>query len=102
MITKYSGNEFKELIKEGVTLVDFFATWCGPCKMLAPEFEKLAENTENVNFITVDIDEHRELAINSGVQSVPTLVLFKDGVEVSRRTGFAPEAQLANWIKSAK
>ena len=99
MINKYSGENFKEMISEGVTLVDFFATWCGPCQMLMPEFEKLAANTEGVKFVTVDIDQYRDLAINSGVKSVPTLVLFKDGVELSRRSGFAPEAQLAKWIE---
>jgi len=100
MITKYSGNDFQELIKDGVTVVDFFATWCGPCKMLAPEFESLAKNTEGVNFVTVDIDQHRELTVSNGVNSVPTIVLFKDGKEISRRTGFAPEVQLSKWIES--
>ena len=89
MIKEYAGTDFQELVKDGVTLVDFFATWCGPCKRLAPEFEKLAKDTEGVSFITVDIDNHRELATNSKVTSVPTLVLFKDGKEISRRTGFA-------------
>lgn len=98
MIKEFKGNDFQELVEDGVTLVDFFASWCGPCKMLAPEFEKLAKSTENVNFVTVDIDNHRELATNSNVASVPTLILFKDGKEISRRSGFAPMPQLKKWL----
>lgn len=100
MLNKYSGSDFQELIKDGVTVVDFFATWCGPCKMLMPEFESLAKNTDGVNFVTVDIDQYRELTVSSGVNSVPTLVIFKDGKELARRTGFAQEQQLLKWIES--
>lgn len=98
MIKEFTGNDYQELVKDGVTLVDFFATWCGPCKMLAPEFEKLANSTENVNFVTVDIDNNRELATKKNVTSVPTLILYKDGKEIARKSGFAPMPQLKKWL----
>ena len=74
-----SMEQFNETIKSGVTLVDFYATWCGPCKMLAPELEKLAELRPDVTVIKVDVDEFGMLASEYNVRAVPTLVLFKDG-----------------------
>lgn len=98
MIKEYAGNDYNEIIKDGVVVVDFFATWCGPCKMLAPEFKDLADEMTDVTFVTVDIDNYRDLAVENKVVSVPTLVLYKDGEEVSRRSGFAPKAQLQKWV----
>ncbi|NLN50191.1 MAG: thioredoxin [Acholeplasmataceae bacterium] len=100
MLLNYEGQEFETLVKEGVTLVDFFATWCGPCKMLMPQLEELAKEKTDVKYVKVDIDQHRPLAANVyKITSVPTLILFKDGVEVSRTTGFAPKAKIAKWIE---
>lgn len=100
MLKNYEGQDFQELVNEGVTLIDFFATWCGPCKMIMPHLEELAGEKTDVNFYKVDVEPYRDLAINNGVKSVPTLVLFKDGQEIARRGGFAPKAEIEKWINS--
>lgn len=99
----YEGQDFKTLTAEGMTVVDFYATWCGPCKMLMPQLEDLSKERADVSFVKVDIDQHRALAKDVfSIASVPTLILFKDGVEVSRRSGFAPKADVSKWIDQYK
>ena len=88
---------FNELIKEKV-VVDFYATWCGPCKMLGPVFEEVA-NSSDIKFVKVDIDDHEDLCRKYGVMSVPTLILFEDGKEVKRNIGFIPKEKLEEFIK---
>ncbi|MDE6283469.1 MAG: thioredoxin [Muribaculaceae bacterium] len=82
-------NDFQEMINSSKpTLVDFFATWCGPCKMQAPILEKVKEKVgDAANIVKVDIDKNNELAAKYNVQSVPTLILFKDGEPVWRTVG---------------
>ena len=88
-------DEFDNEIKEGVVIVDFFANWCGPCKMLAPIFEELEEEMkEKVKFFKVDIDESGELATKFNVFSIPTMIIFKDGKEVSTEVGFLPKEKI--------
>ncbi len=89
---------YDELIKEGIVVVDFFATWCGPCKMLGPIIEKLGNSINNVKFIKVDVDKHEELARRYGVMSIPTIIFFKDGKEVTKRIGFIPEEGIKEII----
>lgn len=79
-------------------LVDFFATWCGPCKMLSPILEQVADETDKVKILKVDIDEGMEIAEEYGIMSVPTLILFKDGKEMSRELGFRQKKQLIDLI----
>lgn len=88
---------FSELIKEKV-VVDFYATWCGPCKMLGPVFEEVA-NESSIKFVKVDIDEHEDLCREYKVMSVPTLILFENGKEVRRNIGFIPKEKLIEFIK---
>ena len=90
--------EFDALIKEGTTLVDFFATWCGPCKMLSPVLEEVAQENPNITIIKVDVDEARPLAARFGIQAIPTLFLFKDGVQVAERKGYQNKNQLLAFI----
>ncbi|MBQ1505993.1 MAG: thioredoxin [Erysipelotrichales bacterium] len=95
-----TNEDFKEAIKEGVTLVDFFATWCGPCKMLSPVVEQLAEEMgDRANFFKVDVDEADEIAAEFGIMSVPTLIVFKDGEPVKKSVGFQPKPVLKAMLE---
>ncbi|AOR24550.1 thioredoxin [Clostridium taeniosporum] len=88
-------DEFDNEIKEGVVIVDFFANWCGPCKMLAPIFEQLEEEMKDkVKFFKVDVDESGELATKFNVSSIPTMIIFKDGKDVSTEIGFLPKEKI--------
>lgn len=93
---------FHDLISNDLVLVDFFATWCGPCKMLGPVLEDLDSDRANVKIVKVDIDESRDLAREYGVMSVPTLLLFKNGTLVSQKVGFMPKEMLIEWINEAR
>ena len=78
-------SEFNNLVSNGIVLVDFYATWCGPCKMLAPVLEEVASDRDELKVVKMDIDENMELAKTYGVMSVPTLMLFKDGNMLANR-----------------
>ena len=85
---------------QGVVLVDFWATWCGPCKMIAPIVEQIAQ--ENEGKITVgklDVDDNGQTAMKYGVMSIPTLILFRDGKPVERLVGYMPKERLMAKIK---
>ena len=89
--------QFKELTKtENKILVDFFANWCGPCKMLAPVLEKVESD---VKVIKVDTDNFEDLSREYGVMSIPTLVLLEKGKEVKRNIGFIDKNSLEDWLK---
>jgi len=79
---------YDDLIKEGIVVVDFFANWCGPCKMLGPVIERLSDEISSVNFVKVDVDKHEQLARRYAVMSIPTLIFIKDGKEVNKHIGF--------------
>ena len=84
--------EFENLIKENNNVViDFYATWCGPCKMLAPVIESVAEEKTNVKFVKVDVDDSRELAELFGISSIPTVVYIKNEKMALRELGFKPK-----------
>lgn len=92
---------FDATIAKGVTVVDFFATWCMPCKMLSPIIEDLARDNEGKAVVgKVDIDLSESLAIRFSVESVPTVIIFKDGAEVERIIGFSQKAKLQNAINN--
>ncbi len=91
-------NDFKEQVKDGIVLVDFFATWCGPCKMQSPILEEIKEDRSDIKIMKVDVDQETELAREYGVMSIPTLILFKDGKEVAKNVGFMPKEVLIQWI----
>ena len=94
MTQPLTAQDFKNQIKagSGVVLVDFFATWCGPCKMMAPSLEELSE--EGYQIFSVDVDKEKELAMEYGVFSIPTMILFKDGEKVDEFVGLTPKATI--------
>ena len=98
------GQIIDEVLKnEGLVVVDFFATWCAPCQMLAPVLIELEKKYgDEVEFYKVNIDESEYAAIRYGVSSVPTLIFFKNGEEIDRQVGFADEDELSNWIEEMK
>ncbi len=94
-------NDFNEIIKDQKpTLVDFFATWCGPCKMQAPILEQVkAKLGDAVNIVKVDVDKNRELSEQYRIQSVPTLIMFKGGEQVWRGAGVHQAPQIEELFK---
>lgn len=95
-------NEFDDIVKEGVVLVDFYADWCGPCKMIAPILSELSTELDgSADIVKVNVDEEGTLAQRFDVMSIPTLILFKDGKPVGRKTGFLPKPELEKFIQSA-
>jgi thioredoxin 1 len=95
-------NNFDEKIKKGIVLVDFWAQWCGPCRMALPVIEELSdEYSGRVVVAKVDVDEEPEVAGKFGVMSIPTVVLFKEGVEIDRQIGFAGKAGYVQLLQKA-
>ena len=93
-IIHLTNENFKELIKEKI-LVDFYANWCGPCKMIAPELERVESN---IKVVKVEVDEFEDLAREYGVMSIPTLVLFNEGKEVKRNIGFMDKERIEKFL----
>lgn len=94
------GNEkdFENLVNKDLVLVDFFATWCGPCKMLGPVLESL----EKIDVVKIDVDECPDLARKYGIMSVPTLMIFSNGELKNKQSGFMPKEALEEWISENK
>ena len=94
--------EFKNLINDDLVLVDFYATWCGPCRMLSTVLDNVSSSRDNLKIVKMDVDQNMSLAKTYGVMSVPTLVLFKNGKEVAKTTGFMSEEELLSWVNDKK
>lgn len=98
MIKHYGKEEdFNEIIKNKV-LVDFYADWCGPCKMLAMEIEKVASEID-IDIVKVNVDEEEDIARKYGVMSIPTLILFENGQELKKTIGFMPKDKIKEFIE---
>jgi len=101
MIKHYDNSmNLKEEMKEGKVIIDFFATWCGPCKMLGGELEELEKEDTDINIIKVDIDENESLAKEYGVMVVPTIYFYQEGELLARETGFMPKEKMIKMFKN--
>lgn len=101
-LIEVNDSNFEEQINKGVKLVDFWATWCGPCKMQSPVIEELSEEMSDVEFFKVDVDENKETAQEFGIMSIPTLLIKKDGEVVDKLVGFHSKDQLAEVLNKNK
>lgn len=94
---------YNDLIKsDKLTVIKFFGTWCGPCKVLAPVLEGVTKNYPDVNFGEVDIDQERNITINEGIRGVPAVIFYKNGVVVDRMVGVRPANEYVQKIDSLK
>ncbi len=95
-------DEFEKIINESKpTIVDFFATWCGPCKMLSPILEKVEEDSKGeFNIVKVDVDESYDVAKKYGIMSVPTMIIFKDGDEQEKIVGLRQKNQIEDAVRN--
>ena len=100
MLKHITADEYEQEVTNynGKVLVDFFANWCGPCKMLSPVLEKISEENNNIKIVKVNIDEASELAIDNEVEVVPTMILYNNGKIVERLEGYMDEEELKEII----
>ena len=96
-------NDFEdEVLKSKLpVIVDFWAEWCGPCKMLSPILEELSDEMKNeINVVKVNLDENQDLAMKYSIRSIPTLLLFKEGNLIDTKVGLLPKSEIVTWFKS--
>jgi thioredoxin 1 len=87
---------------EGLTLIDFWADWCGPCKMFAPIYDKVSEENPGVTFAKVDTEAEQNVAAMCGIQSIPTIMVFRDGILLFNQAGALPEHSLKEIVAAAQ
>ena len=98
MIKYLKEENFEEEIQKDIVLVDFYADWCGPCRA----FGEILETVENIDILKVNVDEHQDIAVRFGVMSIPTIILFKNGIEVAKQVGMMQKDALLKWIEEKK
>ena len=94
MVEEINDKSFENETSEGVVLTDFWATWCGPCKMQSPVIDQLSQEMDDVKFTSVDVDQNQDLAKDLGIMAITTLIIKKDGKIVDRLTGYTPKEKL--------
>ena len=99
MVKDITDQTFKELSSNGKVVVDCFAEWCGPCKMLSPIIDELAEELTDVNFYKLNVDESVEVVRNYNIMSIPTILIFNDGELVNQSVGFKSKEELKDLLK---
>ena len=103
VIKNCNENDFEnEVLKSNLpVIVDFWAEWCGPCKMLTPILEELSNEMKNeINVVKVNLDENQDLAMKYSIRSIPTLLLFNEGNLVDTKVGLLPKSEIVTWFKS--
>ena len=100
-VMKVTSSNFEEevLNSDKTVLIDFYADWCGPCKMFSPIIESVAEENEDVKVVKIDVDNAQDLAIKYQVMSIPTIVVIKNGKEVNRNVGVVSKSQIVEMVK---
>ena len=91
--------DFNKLISDKTTIIDCFTEWCGPCKLFSKVFENNESKYENINFCKLNVDKNKVLGKKIGIMSVPTIIIFKDGVEIKRKTGYMDDDDFNEFIK---
>jgi len=90
--------DFNKEVEKGRVVVDFFATWCGPCRMLGQVLEEFSKENDDITILKIDIDEYQELAMKFGIMSVPTMNFYKDGELINKKVGFCDKKELINYF----
>lgn len=99
LINDFNDDEFVNIINNELVIVDFYADWCGPCKMLSNEINSLIKKNNNLIVLKVNVDRHSILAKKFGVMTIPTMILFKDGKEIKKNIGYINVNEIEKWIK---
>ena len=101
MIEEIKNSDFTDVLNSKFAVVDFSAVWCGPCQMLAPVLEELSDEMDGeADFFSADVDENRDLAYDYDIQSIPAIVIFSNGEEVTRAVGFQPKDDIKELIEN--
>jgi thioredoxin 1 len=101
MVENITDANFSSKALKGKVIVDFYAEWCGPCQMMKPVFDKMSQESKDILFFKIDVDDNQESAENFGVRSIPTTIFLKDGKELDRAVGFLQEEIFRQKIKKS-
>jgi len=101
IIHDFDINKLEEIIKTEIVVLDFYADWCGPCKMLAVELDAFSKENNTINIYKINVDNNPEIARKYGIMTIPTLILYKDGKLLDKHIGYFTKDDLKEWIKGA-